>query len=159
MAENYEDYNRFLPPTGDNQALDFNVNLASMLDEGQKAIIVTDLLEGINDLKPVDIPTMMNANLYDNNKCFEENVAEYIKNVYREITFPVLYKGVPVGYQRADFVVHLTSDEYIIIELKAVKNLSVSSVETQIQRYQLLTVILNSWFQILVIRRLVCAWV
>lgn len=47
MAENYEDYNRFLPPTEDNQALDFNANLASMLDEGQKAIIVTDLLEGI----------------------------------------------------------------------------------------------------------------
>jgi GxxExxY protein len=60
---------------------------------------------------------------------------ECVKHVFREITFPVLYKGIPVGYQRADFVVQLSSDEYIILELKAVKNLSVSSVETQIQRY------------------------
>lgn len=47
MAENYEDYDNFLPLVEDNQALDFNVNLASMLDEGQKAIIATELLEGI----------------------------------------------------------------------------------------------------------------
>lgn len=47
MATNYEDYDKFLPLSADSQPLDFNANLASVLDEGQKAIIATDLLEGI----------------------------------------------------------------------------------------------------------------
>ena len=44
---NYDEYDNFLPVSENNQLLDFNVNLATLLDEGQKAIIATDLLEGI----------------------------------------------------------------------------------------------------------------
>jgi GxxExxY protein len=58
-----------------------------------------------------------------------------VKYVFREITFPILYKGVPVGYQRADFIIQFSNDEYVIVELKSVKNMNVASVETQIRRY------------------------
>jgi GxxExxY protein len=58
-----------------------------------------------------------------------------IKCVFREITFPILYKGVPVGYQRADFIVQFSNNEYVIVELKSVKNMNVTNVETQIRRY------------------------
>ena len=58
-----------------------------------------------------------------------------IKHVFREITFPILYKSIPVGYQRADFIVQLSNDEYVIVELKSVKNMNFTNVETQIRRY------------------------
>lgn len=58
-----------------------------------------------------------------------------IKHVFREITFPILYKGIPVGYQRADFIVQFSNDEYVIVELKSVKNMNFTNVETQIRRY------------------------
>ena len=49
MAINYEEeYQNFLPASDvNNPAVNFNVNLATLIDEGQKAIIATDLIEGI----------------------------------------------------------------------------------------------------------------
>ena len=58
-----------------------------------------------------------------------------IKHVFREITFPILYKSIPVGYQRADFIVQLSDDHYVIVELKSVKTINFSNVETQLRRY------------------------
>lgn len=54
--------------------------------------------------------------------------------VLTEITFPIMYKGVPVGFQRADIVWEKRSGERFLLELKAVQNVP-PIVLSQVKRY------------------------
>jgi GxxExxY protein len=59
---------------------------------------------------------------------------EFVKTVISEVTFPILYKGIPVGYQRADIIVRFQSGENWVLELKAIQNIN-PTISNQVRRY------------------------
>lgn len=62
-----------------------------------------------------------------------ESFADTLR-VLTEVTFPIMYKGVPVGFQRADIVWEKRTGERILLELKAVQNVP-AIVLSQVKRY------------------------
>lgn len=71
---------------------------------------------------------------YQNALMYELRKNENILNVFDEITFPILYEGIPVGFQRADIIIQTKNGENIILELKAINTIQ-QSVITQVKRY------------------------
>ena len=71
---------------------------------------------------------------YQNALIYELRKNENILCVIDEITFPIIYEGIPVGFQRADIIIQMKNGENIIIELKAINTIQ-PSVFNQVRRY------------------------
>ena len=56
------------------------------------------------------------------------------QRVLTEVTFPIMYKGVPVGFQRADIIWEKRTGERFLLELKTVQNVP-PMVVNQVKRY------------------------
>jgi GxxExxY protein len=54
--------------------------------------------------------------------------------VLTEVTFPIMYREVPVGFQRADIIWQKKSGQNLLLELKAVQNVPPVVVH-QVKRY------------------------
>jgi GxxExxY protein len=72
--------------------------------------------------------------VYRNALKFELESRPDTLRVLTEVTFPILFKGISVGFQRADIVWEKRSNEKVLLELKTVQNVP-PIVISQVKRY------------------------
>ena len=74
----------------------------------------------INCIKTVEslLGNYYKENIYQNALCVELNLAGFI--IQSEVIVPIMYKGMTIGYERADIVVYSSDGSIIcILELKS----------------------------------------
>ena len=90
----------------------------------------------INCIKTVEslLGNYYKENIYQNALCVELNLAGFI--IQSEVIVPIMYKGMTIGYERADIVVYSSDGSIIcILELKSQNTrLSIKEIN-QLRKY------------------------
>lgn len=71
---------------------------------------------------------------YQNALRIELEKNSQVQRVLTEVTFPILYEGIPVGFQRADVIIQFADGINCLLELKSVQTIS-QGVHHQVRRY------------------------
>ncbi len=71
---------------------------------------------------------------YQNALRIELEKSPDVLRVLTEVTFPILYEGIPVGFQRADVIIQFTNGSNALLELKSVVTIT-QNVFLQVRRY------------------------
>jgi GxxExxY protein len=71
---------------------------------------------------------------YQNALRIELEKSPDVLRVLTEVTFPILYEGIPVGFQRADVIIQFANGSNALLELKSVVTIT-QNVFHQVRRY------------------------